>query len=332
MRAASATPPPPPFPPLNNHGSPLVQCALSGAAVSVANTATIPLDVLKVRMQMASASAAAAAAARVGGGGAPSGLPKLPGLAATAAALARAEGPAAFFSGLGPALARGLFYGGARLGMYGPLKAALGGGGPGGGGGEPSPSPSPSSVGVGVAAGAASGVGAALLTSPIDLAKTRLQAPRPAGVPRPSVGAVVRGVLASSGLRGLWAGAGPAAARAAVQTASQCATYDAAKSRIASATGWGEASPATHLAAAGVTGAVVTTATAPVDLVKTRLMCAPQGQFAGALACGASIVRHEGPAALMRGWSVQYARLGPQSVVTFVVLERLRELAGLSGF
>jgi len=329
MRAAS-TPPPPPFPPLNNHGSPLVQCALSGAAVSVANTATIPLDVLKVRMQMASASAAAAAAARVGGGGAPSGLPKLPGLAATAAALARAEGPAAFFSGLGPALARGLFYGGARLGMYGPLKAALGGGGPGGGG--RGPLPSSSSVGVGVAAGAASGVGAALLTSPIDLAKTRLQAPRPAGVPRPSVGAVVRGVLASSGLRGLWAGAGPAAARAAVQTASQCATYDAAKSRIASVTGWGEASPATHLAAAGVTGAVVTTATAPVDLVKTRLMCAPQGQFAGALACGASIVRHEGPAALMRGWSVQYARLGPQSVVTFVVLERLRELAGLSGF
>ena len=142
MRAAS-TPPPPPFPPLNNHGSPLVQCALSGAAVSVANTATIPLDVLKVRMQMASASAAAAAAARVGGGGAPSGLPKLPGLAATAAALARAEGPAAFFSGLGPALARGLFYGGARLGMYGPLKAALGGGGPGGGGGGPRPRPPP---------------------------------------------------------------------------------------------------------------------------------------------------------------------------------------------
>jgi len=321
------TPPPPPTPP-DHQGSPLLQFLLSGASVSVANTCTIPLDVLKVRMQMA-AAAAATSAATSPAFTAP--RPPLPGLAATALALARNEGPAAFFSGLGPALARGAFYGGARLGMYGPIKAALSGGG--GGGGEADAAASaPPSLALGIAAGSLSGVGAALLTSPIDLTKTRLQAPRPAGTPRPTVASVVRGVVGTAGVRGLWAGCGPAAARAAVQTASQCATYDTAKARIGEVTGWGPASPATHLAASAVTGGVVTTATAPVDLVKTRLMCSPPGTHASAAACAAAIVRSEGPAALLRGWTVQYVRLGPQTVVTFVVLERLRAAVGLGGF
>jgi hypothetical protein len=324
-----------------NPGSPALQFALSGASVAVANTCTIPLDVLKVRMQLAAAQAAQA------GGGSGSGphRPRLPGLTATALALARTEGPAAFFSGLGPALARGLFYGGARLGFYGPAKAVLASA-VSRADSTPAPSSSASSipsssVALGVAAGGVSGVGAALLTSPIDLCKTRLQAPRAAGVLRPTVSSVVRSVVASDGLRGLWAGCGPAAARAAVQTASQCATYESAKAAIGASTGWGPDSPATHLAASAATGAVVTTTTAPIDLVKTRMMTA-RGEESGsgkssrnrpsALRTAAAIVRNEGPAALMRGWTVQYVRLGPQSVVTFVVLERLRAAAGLGGF
>ena len=53
-------------------------------------------------------------------------------------------------------------------------------------------------------------------------------------------------------------------------TASQCATYDEVKRRVMAATGWGE-HLGTHLSCAMVTGLVSTTATNPVDVVKTHM-------------------------------------------------------------
>ena len=97
------------------------------------------------------------------------------GMVRTAASLLSSEGPRAFYTGLGPALARGVFYGGTRLGLYSPLRdaisAALDGGGEGNRGGEASTSygrsqasPSPPSFGAGLAAGCLSGCAAAALT------------------------------------------------------------------------------------------------------------------------------------------------------------------------
>ncbi len=59
----------------------------------------------------------------------------------------------------------------------------------------------------------------------------------------------------------------PPQVRAAVLTASQCATYDEVKSRLLALTGWADSLGA-HLAASMVTGLVTTTATNPVDVVK----------------------------------------------------------------
>ena len=59
-------------------------------------------------------------------------------------------------------------------------------------------------------------------------------------------------------------------ARAAVLTASQCATYDEIKQAIMKVTGTGDHF-GTHLAASMVTGLVTTTATAPVDVIKTHM-------------------------------------------------------------
>lgn len=60
----------------------------------------------------------------------------------------------------------------------------------------------------------------------------------------------------------------PHQVRAAVLTASQCATYDEVKGRVMAATGWRDTA-STHLATAMITGLVSTTATNPVDVVKT---------------------------------------------------------------
>lgn len=45
--------------------------------------------------------------------------------------------------------------------------------------------------------------------------------------------------------------------------------------------------------------------------------------------CAASIVKQDGPLGLMKGWVVQYVRLGPQTMVIFVVMEQLRSMSGL---
>lgn len=85
----------------------------------------------------------------------------------TATSLFSTEGPRAFYNGLGPALARGVFYGGTRLGLYSPLRDAISSMFDGdesvesgrNRGGEAS-----TSFGAGLAAGCLSGCAAAALT------------------------------------------------------------------------------------------------------------------------------------------------------------------------
>ena len=47
------------------------------------------------------------------------------------------------------------------------------------------------------------------------------------------------------------------------------------------------------------------------------------------LQCAAAIVKRDGMRGLLRGWTAQYVRLGPQTTVIFVVMEPLRKLSGL---
>jgi solute carrier family 25 uncoupling protein 8/9 len=105
------------------------------------------------------------------------------------------------------------------------------------------------------------------------------------------------------------------------------ATYDTTKRWIMAATGWADAA-ATHLACALITGMASTLATNPVDVVKTHMFMAGGGA-GGPLAVARRIGRAHGAAGFLRGFAANYARLGPQTVVTFTVAEQLRRLAGL---
>ena len=51
--------------------------------------------------------------------------------------------------------------------------------------------------------------------------------------------------------------------------------------------------------------------------------------YTGPLQCAQDIVKREGARGLLRGWTAQYVRLGPQTTVIFVVMEELRKLNGL---
>ncbi|KAK9863634.1 hypothetical protein WJX84_011828 [Apatococcus fuscideae] len=275
----------------------IAELLTSGLSVSAANIATLPMDVLKVRLQLQTAQLA----------GSPSGL------LMTGMHIIRSEGLTGLYRGLNPAVARGLFYGGVRLGCYTPIKTLLGA------------DPEHLSLLRNIAAGSMSGAMAAAASNPMDLVKTQLQAQNS---PFHSSSQVIRHVIKNEGLSGLWNGTAPSMTRAAVLTAAQCATYDEVKKAWKRLTGWEDAFP-THLASSLATGLVTTTITAPVDVVKTHMFMGGVHKGQSVLQCAAAIVKRDGMRGLLRGWTAQYVRLGPQTTVIFVVMEPLRKLSGL---
>jgi len=213
-----------------------------------------------------------------------------------------------------------------------------------------------SSVASKVSAGAASGAFAAFLLNPTELVKTRLMA-RDDHTKNKNVTAwsCASTIVRERGVSGLWRGAAMSTTRSAALTASQCAAYDSAKSFVRKWRRGEEDDLLTHLCASMLTGLVTTTVTNPVDMIKTQLYMSAatnsesaatrnesagsaarqqrevkkKGQPAGAVAAARDVLKREGPRGFMRGWSANYLRLGPQTVITFVALEQFRRLAGM---
>eukprot|EP01025_Chloroclados_australasicus_P031008 TRINITY_DN3127_c0_g3_i2.p1 TRINITY_DN3127_c0_g3~~TRINITY_DN3127_c0_g3_i2.p1 ORF type:complete len:469 (-),score=30.72 TRINITY_DN3127_c0_g3_i2:490-1896(-) len=267
----------------------------SGISVGVATFATNPIDVVKVRLQLASSSGAA-----------------MPGLIPTTVDLVRSEGFMGLMKGQSAAVARAVLYGGLRLGLYTPLKQTMISEG------------KSSNFAVKLAAGTVSGAIAAGIANPFDLIKTRQQAQGGVTV---NPMKILKEVVSKEGVLGLWKGTIPSSTRAAVLTASQCATYDEVKGLVKRVSGM-EESLNMHLLCSMITGVVTTTATAPVDMVKTHMFVGGN-KFASPIDCTIEIVRAEGMKGLFKGWLANYARLGPQTAIIFVVAEQLRQIAGL---
>jgi solute carrier family 25 (mitochondrial uncoupling protein), member 8/9 len=218
--------------------SPLVAgFAASAVSVATATFLTNWVDVIKVRQQLAGAHGR--------------------NLLLTGVAVVKEDGTTALFRGVTPAVARGLLYGGLRIGLYSPFKQAL----------SPADGSDPSLASK-IAAGMGSGAIAAGVCNPTDLVKTRMQM---AGAAPKRPLAVAADVIRSEGLAGLWKGTTPSMARAALLTAAQCATYDEVKLLFTRRFEWSDGI-GTHLTVSGIAGLVTTTVTAPVDMIKVRLL------------------------------------------------------------
>ena len=111
--------------------------------------------------------------------------------------------------------------------------------------------------------------------------------------------AVLKEVLATEGVSGLWQGTSPGMMRAAVLTASQMATYDEVKRSIIRTFHWGD-DARTHFATSMLTGLVCTTATSPVDVLKTK-MFVNGGQYSSTLACARELFMAEGLRGFFKG-------------------------------
>ena len=66
--------------------------------------------------------------------------------------------------------------------------------------------------------------------------------------------------------------------------------------------------------------------TSPIDVVKTRIMSASNAQYGGIGHAFIHIVKNEGSRALFKGWVPAFTRLGPQTILTFVILEKMKKL------
>ncbi|XP_024045554.1 mitochondrial substrate carrier family protein ucpB isoform X4 [Citrus clementina] len=222
----------------------------SGLAVAVATAVTHPLDVLKVRLQMQF----------VGQKGPLNGMGRL------FLQILKKEGPKSLYLGLTPALTRSILYGGLRLGLYEPSKYAC------------DWAFGSTNILVKIASGAFAGATATALTNPTEVLKVRLQ--MNSSMKQSGSIAEMRRLISEEGIRALWKGVGPAMARAAALTASQLATYDESKRILIRWTPLEEGFHL-HLISSAVAGTMSTLITAPVDMVKTRLMLQRESRKVG---------------------------------------------------
>ncbi|CAN6270001.1 unnamed protein product [Urochloa humidicola] len=288
----------------------LAKVSLSSISAAMAEASTYPLDAVKTRLQLHRSPGGA------GGGGVS--------VIRVASELVRDGG---VYRGFSPAVLRHLMYTPLRIVGYEHLRSTLASGG--------------REVGVveKALAGGLSGITAQVVASPADLIKVRMQAdsrllsqgiqPRYTGV----ADAFTK-IIRAEGLLGLWKGVVPNAQRAFLVNIGELTCYDQAKHFIIRNQICDDNLYA-HTLSSVASGLSATTLSCPADVVKTRMM--NQGKEGKALYrssydCLVKTVRHEGMAALWKGFLPTWARLGPWQFVFWVSYEKLRRASGISSF
>lgn len=129
-------------------------------------------------------------------------------------------------------------------------------------------------------------------------------------------------VRREEGFKRLFSGATTATGRGFLMTIGQIAFYDQVKYLLLK-TGYFKDDPRLHFSASLAAGAIATTLTQPLDVLKTRAMNAKPGEFKSTW----DIVKHTaklGPLGFFKGYVPAFVRLGPHTVLTFLILEQLR--------
>jgi len=163
--------------------------------------------------------------------------------------------------------------------------------------------------------------------NPADIVNIRMQADgkRPVAERRNykhAIDGLIR-ITKSEGALSLWSGLSPNLVRAMFITSGQLASYDIFKAKLL-ATPYFQDNITTHFTASLMAGFVATAVTAPVDVIKTRIMNAPANQFRGLIDCGIKVFRAEGARGFVKGFVPAYVRLGPHTILTFLVFEKLK--------
>ena len=127
------------------------------------------------------------------------------------------------------------------------------------------------------------------------------------------------------GLAAYYRGLGPNVVRSVLMNVGQIATYGEAKQRLMKGFDMKD-NIGTHAAASVVAGTVATTVCAPADVLKSRFQNAKtsSGPRVSIVKYVIDTAAKEGPQFLMKGWTPAWLRLAPNTVLTFVFMEKLK--------
>jgi dicarboxylate transporter 10 len=225
--------------------------------------------------------------------------------------IAKEDGVLKLYNGISASLARQLTYSTTRFGIYEVGKQNL-----------PKDAGFAAKILLAGSAGAAGG----FVGVPADLINVRMQNDMKLPMEqRRNYKNVFDGLLRvnrEEGFRRLFSGATTATSRGFLMTIGQIAFYDQVKSLLLGS-GHFKDNPMTHFLSSLVAGAIATTLTQPLDVLKTRAMNATPGQFKGIFDLFAYTAKL-GPLAFYKGYVPAFLRLGPQTILTFLLLEQLR--------
>ncbi|CAG9812464.1 unnamed protein product [Phaedon cochleariae] len=224
--------------------------------------------------------------------------------------IVKKQGILALYSGLSASLCRQLTYSTTRFGIYEVAKQNL------------QNDSFYAKVGVAAVAGAVGG----FIGTPADMVNVRMQNDIKLPIEKRrnykhAIDGMVR-VYREEGIRRLFSGASTASSRAVFMTIGQLSFYDQIKILLLG-TGVFKDNMVTHFLSSLSAGAIATSLTQPLDVLKTRSMNARPGEFKNLLA----IVAHTaklGPMGFFKGYIPAFVRLAPQTILTFVFLEQLR--------
>ncbi|KAI8808770.1 mitochondrial substrate carrier family protein [Cladochytrium replicatum] len=284
---------------------PLYAFVFGGISCMVAAAATNPVDVIKVRLQLQGENVSSSV--------------RYAGFLRGMMKIAQEEGVSRLFSGLSPSLLREATYSTLRMGFYPFFKSFL-----------QSADEKDISLTKKVVAAGAGGAVAAMIASPSDLVKVRMQAVPPRY--HRMRDAFIE-IAKTEGWKGFYRGVSPNTQRAIFVTGSQLPSYDQSK-RVLLSTGYFQEGFLLHSMCSMVSGLVAATASSPMDVVKSRFMNqefvgGKGSRYSSTWDCLVKTVRGEGIRGLFSGWLPNWLRLGPHTYITFVTLEALRVISGL---
>lgn len=140
-------------------------------------------------------------------------------------------------------------------------------------------------------------------------------------------------IVKREGFLALYTGVGPTVCRASVLAAVEMATYDVLRDRIAYRLALPISSLVVHALTALIASFLSSLASNPFDMARSRVMNQPKKNgrgllYNGAIDCLFKVVRQEGFSVLLAGFWAFFFRLGPNTMITFMIIEQLRIFFG----
>lgn len=274
----------------------------AGSAAVITVTGIHPIDVVKTRLQVSGEGTRNYKALGIGG---------------TIKVIASEEGIAAFWKGIGAAWLREASYTSLRLGLYSPIKKAMG-------------VTNDSHFFFKFSAGSLAGALGSIVGNPFDVLKTRMMAAE--GKIAPSIGGAAGELYKQQGVGGFYRGLEANVMRAMVLNGTKMACYDQIKFTIKKSGMVPDGLPTQFCAAFGA-GFFMATTVAPFDMIRTRLMNQPPDAkiYNGFIDCAVKIIKANGPGGLYAGFIPIWARFAPTTCLQLIIFEQIKPIFGVEG-